>query len=325
MVFGNLLALLVLLLTSNQLCSISSPLAGRHLLSIQDLSKEEIELVLDTAEHLKKEPNQNLLKGCILATCFFEPSTRTRFSFESAMHRLGGSVIGFADPTATSVKKGETLFDTIKTISKFADAIVIRHPVDGSALIAAEASDVPILNGGDGSNQHPTQALLDLFTIRECQGKLDDLHIAFVGDLKHGRTIHSLCQALTNYQVRLYFVSPEALPLPKKIQEQLEEAKIPFSFHDSIEEVIPLVDILYMTRIQKERFVDPNCDFNNPCILKYEHLKNVRENLKILHPLPRIDEIERTIDSTPYAHYFDQLANGVSVRMALLLLILGKD
>jgi len=309
-------------------CSLSflhgNSLAGRDILSIEDLSKEEIELVLDTAENMKKGDHFDCLKNYILATCFFEPSTRTRLSFESSMHRLGGSVIGFSDSLSTSVKKGESLFDTIKTVSQFADAIVIRHPDEGSAHIAAASSDKPVINGGDGANQHPTQTLLDLFSIRESQGTIDGLKIALVGDLKYGRTIHSLCSALTHYNISLYFVSPEGLSLPEKLLKQLKEAGIPFSFHSSIEEVISEADILYMTRIQKERFGSNDLNFENPCLLKKDGLLQAKKNLKILHPMPRVDEIETSIDETPYAYYFKQSANGIPVRMALLRLLLGK-
>jgi aspartate carbamoyltransferase catalytic subunit len=299
-------------------------LSGRDLVSISDLSKSEIELVLKTALEFQKHPKPDLLKGSILASCFFEPSTRTRLSFESAMHRLGGSVIGFSEAGNTSTKKGESLFDSMKVIGSYSDIVVIRHPQEGSARLAAEATDKPVINAGDGANQHPTQTLLDLFTIRECQGKIDDLHIALVGDLKYGRTIHSLSLALAHYPIRLYFVSPESLVLPDAIAHELKKKGVKFSFHEKIEEVIPKTDILYMSRIQKERFPDTHIDFTNTCLLKKKHLEKAKPNLRILHPLPRVDEIEETIDKTPFAYYFQQTANGVPVRMALLALLLGK-
>ena len=306
------------------LCNISlfaNPLKGRDILSIEDLSKEEIELVLQTAATIK---GSDALKGAILATCFFEPSTRTRLSFETSMHRLGGSVIGFSDGASTSIQKGESLSDTIRAVSQFADIIVIRHPQAGSAKIAAEASNKPVINGGDGANQHPTQTLLDLFSIKECQGKIDGLHIALAGDLKYSRTIHSLCQALLHYNVQLYFVAPKELSLPEDLYEQLQRAQIPCSFHESLDEVMPYIDILYMTRIQKERFPKDMAPVVNSCLLQPHHLENVKETLRILHPLPRVDEIDPAIDNTPHAYYFHQIGHGVKIRMALLLLLLGK-
>jgi aspartate carbamoyltransferase catalytic subunit len=299
-------------------------LNGRDLVSIADLSKPEIELILTTALKLGREPRGELLKGSILASCFFEPSTRTRLSFETAMLRLGGAVIGFADSGITSTKKGETLFDTMKVIGSYADIVVIRHPQEGSARLAADAIDKPVINGGDGANQHPTQTLIDLFTIRECQGKIDDLHIALAGDLKHSRTVHSLSLALAHYPIRLYFVASDHLALPDALSHELKAKGVKFSFHTSLEEVIPKVDILYMTRVQKERFLDAKIDLANQCLLKEKHLEKAKKNLKVLHALPRVDEIEESIDATPFAYYFQQSANGVPVRMALLALLLGK-
>ena len=302
----------------------SNPLKGRDLLSIEDLSKEEIELVLNTAETLKKTDPSDALKGFVLATCFFEPSTRTRLSFEASMHYLGGSVIGFSDAASTSTKKGEALSDTIKTVSCFSDIIVLRHPQEGSAKIAAAISDKPVINGGDGANQHPTQTLLDLFSIKESQGTIDGLHIALAGDLKYSRTIHSLCLALVHYNVRLSFVSPDELPLPADLYDRLQKAHIPCSFHASLDEVMPDIDILYMTRIQQERFPKEMPQIVNSCLLRAHHLDHVKKNLRILHPLPRVDEIDSAIDDSPYAYYFHQVGNGVLVRKALLLLLLGK-
>lgn len=299
-------------------------LAGRDLVSITDLTKEEIDLILHTAHFLRKHPQPDLLKGSILASCFFEPSTRTRLSFETAMHRLGGAVIGFSEAEKTSSKKGETLFDTIKVIGQYADLIVLRHPQDGAARLAAEATDKPLLNGGDGANQHPSQTLLDLFTIQECQGRMEGLSIALVGDLQYGRTVHSLSLALAHYAARLYFVSPESLSLPDAIGQELRKKGIKFSFHTSLEEVIPKVDILYLTRIQKERFSSLSLPFFNPCRLKLSHLEKAKKTLKILHPLPRVDELEKSIDETPFAYYFQQTAHAIPVRMALLALLLGK-
>jgi aspartate carbamoyltransferase catalytic subunit len=320
----SLLSLQIIL--STLLISHENTLAFRDLISIEDITKDEIEHILDVAQYMESNPQPNLLQGFILATCFFEPSTRTRLSFESAMHRLGGNVIGFSDSSTTSTKKGETLADMMQGISSFADIIVIRHPQVGSAQQTADVADVPVINGGDGFNQHPSQTLVDLFTIRKSQGKIDDLHIAIAGDLKYGRTVHSLCLALSHYNVHLYFISPPSLVLPDHLCEELHKKGIPFSFHETIEETIPNVDILYMTRIQKERFPegDAGKEFENNCLLKLSHLIAAKDNLRILHPLPRMEEIETSIDATPHAYYFQQMANGVPVRMALLSLLLDR-
>lgn len=297
----------------------------KDLISISDLSKKEIEHLLETAQKMKQNAFPDLLKGKILASCFFEPSTRTRLSFETAMLRLGGACIGFSDSNITSTKKGESLFDMVKVIGSYADIIAIRHPQEGSARLAAESTDKPVINAGDGANQHPTQTLLDLFTIKECQGTLEGLHVALAGDLKFGRTIHSLCLALAHYPVRLYLLSPESLTLPEAIEQELKRKGVKFSFHKKMEEIIPKVDILYMSRIQKERFPELSGEFHNPCRLLKKQLETAKKNLKILHPLPRIDEIDLNIDNTPYAYYFQQMANGVPIRMALLSYLLGAD
>ncbi len=301
-------------------------LKGRDIISISELTKPEILHILKHTQNLKITPRPKLLEDYIMASCFFEPSTRTRLSFETAMERLGGKVMGFADPGVTSSKKGETLYDTMRVIGQYADLIAMRHPLEGAARRAAEATDKPILNGGDGANQHPTQTLLDLFTIKECQKKLAGLEIALVGDLKYGRTTHSLAQALTHFNARLYFVAPEALQMPAYICDELKEKKIKFSLHDKIEPIINSVDILYMTRIQGERFADP-LDYErvkNAYILKANMLKKVKANLKIMHPLPRVNEIATDVDVTKHAYYFEQAENGLYVRQALLALVLGK-
>lgn len=296
-------------------------LRGRSLISISDLSKDEILMILKKAEEMKKKTPNELLKGKILASCFFEPSTRTRLSFEAAMIRLGGNVIGFSDSTSTSTQKGESLHDSMKVIGNYSDILVIRHPKDGSARVASEATNKPVINAGDGSNQHPTQTLLDLYTIKECQGKLKGLNIAFVGDLKHGRTVHSLSHAAANFDMRLFFVSTEQLSLPDEIGHALKKQGIKFSFHRTIEEVLGKVDILYMTRIQNERLL-PASKCKETLILTESMLTKAKNNLKILHPLPRLSEIEATVDKTPHSHYFQQAENGLYVRMALLSLIL---
>ncbi|MES2272929.1 MAG: aspartate carbamoyltransferase [Chlamydiota bacterium] len=301
-----------------------NPLVGRDLISIADLSKHEIESILSTAEKFLRDPPPPFLKKSILASCFFEPSTRTRLSFESAMLRLGGANIGFSDMATTSMKKNETLFDTMKVIGSYADVIVIRHPQEGSAGVAASAVKIPVINAGDGANQHPTQTLIDLFSIQQVQGKIDHLQIALAGDLKYGRTAHSLILALADYPVHLHLIAEERLSLPVSMIEELKKKGVAFSFHGSIEEILPEVDVLYMTRIQKERFAETDVPFQNGCILKLSHLKGAKKNLQILHPLPRDIEIEEGIDASPHAYYFQQAANGIPVRMALLSLLLNK-
>lgn len=303
-----------------------NPLYQRDILSIKDLSLENIHLILETAKKLKQRPASNLIQGKQIAHCFFEPSTRTRLSFESATLRLGGQVLGFSSDENLSIQKGETLHDTMKVISEYANLIVIRHEREGAARLAAEVSEKPVINAGDGANQHPTQALVDLFTIQECQNRLDGLSIALVGDLKYGRTIHSFAQACMLFDVRLYLVSPEVLTLPEPICDTLKKQGIRFSFHRSLEEVIPKVDILYLTRIQQERFSEAEYQLvKDHYILTPPLLNNAKSNLKILHPLPRVNEIDMGVDKTPYSHYFMQAANGVYVRQALLALLLNEQ
>ncbi len=303
-------------------------LYGKDILSIKDLSLDQIQLILKTAERIKQKPVSQVIQNKIVAQCFFEASTRTRLSFESATLRLGGQNIGFSSDEGLSIKKGETLHDTIRVISEYADLIVIRHPQEGSARLAAEVSAKPVINAGDGANQHPTQALVDLFTIQECQKSLDGLSIALVGDLKYGRTIHSFAQACMLFDVRLYLVSPEGLALPEPICDALKKQGVRFSFHRSMEEVLPKVDILYLTRIQQERFNEAEYQLvKNNYILTPALLNSVKikANLKVLHPLPRINEIDMGVDKTPYSHYFIQAANGVYVRQALLALLLNEE
>ncbi|WP_158150552.1 aspartate carbamoyltransferase [Pantoea ananatis] len=307
----------------------ANPLYRKHIISINDLSRDELELVLHTAAQLKAHPQPELLKHNVIASCFFEASTRTRLSFETAIHRLGASAVGFADGSNTSLgKKGETLADTISVISTYVDAIVMRHPQEGAARLATEFSNgIPILNAGDGANQHPTQTLLDLFTIRETQGRLSNLNVAMVGDLKYGRTVHSLTQALAKFDGnRFFFIAPDALAMPAYITDMLDEQNITWSRHDSFEEVMPNLDILYMTRVQKER-LDPSeyANVKAQFILRAADLNGARDNMKVLHPLPRIDEITADVDSTPYAWYFQQAGNGIYARQALLALVLKSD
>lgn len=300
-------------------------LFGRDIVSMQDLSLEQIHLILDTARKLKEKRALHILKDKVIAHCFFEPSTRTRLSFESATLHLGGNVIGFSSDDALSIQKGESLHDTIKVISEYADLLIVRHPKEGAARLAADVSSKPVINAGDGANQHPTQALLDLFTIQECQQRLDGLAIALVGDLKYGRTIHSFAQACMLFNIRLFLVAPDSLALPESICDALKKAGVRFSFHQTIEEVIPKVDILYMTRIQQERFNQAEYqNIRKQYILTTDMLAAARPNLKILHPLPRVNEIEVEVDKTPYAYYFEQAANGLYVRQALLALLLNE-
>lgn len=298
-------------------------LYNKDIISISDLTLEEIHLILEKTAEVKKSKAADTGKKKILASCFFEPSTRTRLSFEAAMLKIGGQVIGFSEPSTTSIQKGETLSDSIKVIAKYADVIVLRHPKEGAARVAAEASSVPVINAGDGANQHPTQTLLDLFSIQECQHKLQDLKIAFAGDLKYGRTVHSLAKAAALFDMRMYFISPESLMLPEEISDELRRSAVRYSFHRHIDEVIEKVDILYITRLQKERY-DIFTDKGNVsyCLTK-DILKKAKKNLRILHPLPRINEIALEVDQTPHAYYFQQAENGLYVRQALLSLILG--
>ena len=307
----------------------SNPLYQRHIISIDDLSRHDLDYILHVASRLKAKPQPELLKGKVVACCFFEASTRTRLSFETSVHRLGASVVGFADSTNTSLgKKGETLADTINIIRNYVDAIVMRHPQDGAARLATEFSfGVPIFNAGDGANQHPSQTILDLFTIQETQGRLNNINIAMVGDLKYGRTVHSLAQALAKFDGnRFYFIAPEALAMPDYILKMLAEKGIEYSQHNSIEEIINEIDILYMTRVQKER-LDPSeyASMKSQFILRAADLDNAKTNLKVLHPLPRIDEITLDVDKTPYAYYFQQAGNGIYARQALLAAVLIEN
>lgn len=307
----------------------TNPLYKKHIISINDLSREELELVLATAAKLKANPQPEWLKHKVIASCFFEASTRTRLSFETSIHRLGASVVGFSDSSNTSLgKKGETLADTISVISTYVDAIVMRHPQEGAARLATEFSGgIPILNAGDGANQHPTQTLLDLFTIQETQGRLENLNMAMVGDLKYGRTVHSLAQALAKFSGnRFYFIAPPALAMPQYILDMLDEKGIAWSCHESINDVVGELDILYMTRVQKER-LDPSeyANVKAQFILHAADLNGARGNMKVLHPLPRVDEIATDVDSTPHAWYFQQAGNGIFARQALLALVLNRE
>ena len=298
----------------------------RNIISIGDFSKEELLYFLEVAERFEKEDFSDLLKGKILATLFFEPSTRTRLSFTSAMEQLGGQVLGFATPGETSVKKGETLWDTIKMTEQYADVIAIRHSVEGAARLAAEAASIPVLNAGDGANQHPTQTLLDLYTIKKARGTLDGLKIGMLGDLKYGRTVHSLTTALSHFNTTFFFIAPDALKMPDEYLEDLNKKGLKFTETDDLLSVSKKLDILYVTRIQQERFPDP-MEYNKyKDVYKLDKslLKHIKKDMKIMHPLPRVGEISPDLDDTPHAIYFEQAGNGIPVRKALLALVLGK-
>jgi len=305
-------------------------LKGKDILSILDLSKKDILHIFNIAKKFEKAaaPGSRplkLLKNKLLASLFYEASTRTRLSFESAMNRLGGRVIGFSDPSATSQKKGESLADTIRMADSYSDAIVVRHPHEGAARLAAEFADVPVLNAGDGAGRHPTQCLLDLFTILTEKKKIKDNKIVLLGDLKYGRTVHSLAHALSLYGVELTFVSPASLKMPNEVINDCRELGVEPTYTANLEKAIKDADVLYVTRIQKERF--PDAEEYNRVVGTYkidnELLKNSEKDLIIMHPLPRITEIDPEVDATPNAIYFKQAFNGVPVRMALLNLVIG--
>jgi len=299
---------------------------GRDIISVKDFSREEIDYVLEMARVMEPmaKSGSDLLRGKILATLFFEPSTRTRLSFESAMHRLGGSAIGFAEAEIASVKKGENLADTMRVVESYADVIVVRHPLEGAARLAAEFAGVPVINGGSGAEEHPTQALLDLYTIAKEKQKIDGLSVALVGDLRYGRTVHSLAYALSLFDVRLFFVSPEMLHMRREVLEAVK-GKVRAVEGSSLEEVVEDVDVLYVTRIQKERFPDAAeyAKVRGSYRVDLKLLEKAKGDMIVLHPLPRVDEIAPEVDTTIHARYFEQVWNGIVVRMALLGLVLG--
>ena len=298
----------------------------QSLVSIDDITKEEMLQLLERARYFENNPNSKLLDGKVVATLFFEPSTRTRLSFETAVNRLGGRVIGFSDASTSSTSKGETLKDTIKMVSNYADLIVMRHFLEGAARYASEITDIPIVNAGDGANQHPSQTMLDLYSILKTQGRLDNLTITMVGDLKYGRTVHSLLMALRFFNPVFNFVSSKELAMPAEYLEVCRREGIEYhEFRDFSKEVIDSSDIIYMTRVQRERFSDA---------MEYEKVKNLytlhnsmldtsKDNLRILHPLPRVNEIDRDVDDNPKAYYFEQARNGVFARQAIITKALG--
>ncbi len=297
----------------------------KSLVSIQDLSKEEMLHILEVAKEFEANREQNFLAGKVVACLFFEPSTRTRLSFEAAVNRLGARVIGFPDAKNTSQSKGETLEDTIKIISNYTDMIVMRHPMAGAAEIAAGVSSVPVVNAGDGANQHPTQTLLDMYSILKTQGTLENLTINMVGDLRYGRTVHSLCEAMWQFDPKFIFTAPEELEMPRKYLDFLDSKGVGYTKATSLDEHIRDCDILYMTRVQQERFPDrEEYDRVKDCYrLTASMLDGVKPGMKILHPLPRVGEISTDVDSTPYAYYFEQAGNGMYVRMAIISCLLG--
>lgn len=297
---------------------------NKSLVSINDYTREEYLKILNRAEDFEKNTFQNILNGKIIASLFFEPSTRTRLSFETAVLRMGGKIIGF-DSTSSSIMKGESLYDTIKIVTNYCDLIIIRHQLEGSARFASEIATVPVINAGDGANQHPTQTLLDLYSIRKTQNTLENLKIAMVGDLKYGRTVHSLLIAMAKFKTTFYFVSPDELKMPDEYKMHLEQLNLKYYEEKDLLKIIPEVDIIYMTRVQRERFSDV-MEYErtkNAYILKKDMLKNTKPNLRILHPLPRVNEIEKEVDESPHAYYFKQAENGIYVRQALIAEILG--
>jgi len=297
----------------------------RSLVSIDDLTTDEIIMLLDRAVEFEKEPIQNLLEGKVVSTLFFEPSTRTRLSFESAISRLGGKIIGFTDAASSSVSKGESLNDTIRTVSNYCDLIVMRHPIEGSARYASEVASVPVINAGDGANQHPTQTMLDLYSIRKTQGKLDNLNIFLVGDLKYGRTVHSLLLAMSRWNATFNFIAPEELKMPEEYKLFLRNQGLKYYEHTDFTDIVSEADIIYMTRVQKERFSDPMEyeKVKNVYVLRNSMLKKTKPSMRILHPLPRVNEIHTDVDPNPKAYYFEQALNGVYTRQAILTFLLG--
>ena len=298
----------------------------KSLVTINDYSKEDILRILEIAKKFKQNPNQSLLQGRVCATLFFEPSTRTRLSFETAVNRLRGRVVGFSDSATSSSTKGESLRDTILMVSNYTDIIIMRHHLEGSARYASEISPVPVINAGDGANQHPTQTMLDIFTIYETQGTLENLTITIVGDLKYGRAVHSLIQGMSYFNPSFNFVAPEELAIPEKYKMFCDEKNIPYrEFVNFNSEAINSADILYMTRVQRERFTDlmEYEKVKNVYVLRNKMLDNSKDNLKVLHPLPRVKEIHQDVDNNPKAYYFEQAKNGMFTRQAIICDLLG--
>ncbi|MDR1572362.1 MAG: aspartate carbamoyltransferase [Clostridiales Family XIII bacterium] len=306
-------------------------LKGRNLLEPMDFSVDEMECLFRLADRVIEAPEQyaDRCRGRLLATLFYEPSTRTRFSFEAAMLRLGGQVIGFSEPNSSSVAKGESLSDTVRTVACYADLAVIRHPKEGAPRVAALATDMPVINAGDGGHQHPTQTLTDLLTIRRERGGLGGLNIGVCGDLRFGRTVHSLIKALSRYPgMRFALISPEELMIPEYVRKEvLQKGGIPFDEVRMLQDVMPGLDALYMTRVQKERFFNEEdyIRLKDSYILDAEKMRLARPDMMVLHPLPRVNEIAVEVDADPRALYFKQARNGMFVRMALIMALLGVE
>lgn len=299
----------------------------KNLVSIADCSKQQLLEILSLAAKFEENPNRKILDGKIVATLFFEPSTRTRLSFETAVNRLGGRVIGFSDAATSSSSKGETLHDTIQIVNNYADVIIMRHYLDGAARYASQVSRVPIVNAGDGSNQHPSQTLLDLYSIQKTQGTLENLHICLVGDLKYGRTVHSLIMAMVHFNPTFHFISPNELQMPEEYKIFCRKNNIKFTESTELEGNFNDADILYITRVQRERFQDPMEyeKVKNVYTLKKSMLEDSKPNLRILHPLPRVAEIDTDVDSSEKAYYFQQAQNGLYIRQAILCQVLGIE
>jgi aspartate carbamoyltransferase catalytic subunit len=301
-------------------------MSNRSFVSISDYSKEKILQILEKSISFEQNPNQKILDGKVVATLFFEPSTRTRLSFETAVNRLGGRVIGFSDASTSSSVKGETLKDTIIMVSKYADLIIMRNPIEGAARYASEVSNVPVINAGDGANQHPTQTMLDLYSIKKTQGTLENLNICMVGDLKYGRTVHSLLMAMSHFNPTFTFIAPDELRMPDEYKMFCANKNIKFDERSDLnEENIANADILYMTRVQKERFTDlfEYEKVKNVYTLRNKMLENTKPNMRILHPLPRVTEIDYDVDENEKAYYFEQARNGVFTRQAIICDALG--
>ena len=304
----------------------SMQMKQRDFVTIADLSKEKIQYLIDLSQEFERHPNRELLKGKVIASLFFEPSTRTRLSFETAANRLGARIIGFSDAKATSVSKGETLKDTILMVANYADVIVMRHYIEGAAQYASEVSPVPIINAGDGAHMHPSQCMLDLYSIYKTQGTLENLNIYLVGDLKYGRTVHSLIMAMRHFNPTFHFISPKELAMPNEYKLYCKNHGIKFQEHTAFnDKVIADADIIYMTRVQKERFSDlmEYERVKDVYILKNDMLANVKDNMRILHPLPRVNEIAYDVDDNPHAYYIQQAQNGLYARQALFCDVLG--
>jgi len=309
----------------------TAPWYGKDILSVNQFSREDLEYIFAVAHEMRTMVERvgtfDLLKGKILANLFYEPSTRTSSSFTSAMERLGGSVIPINEVKYSSVTKGESLVDTVRTLECYADVLVLRHPETGSAAVAAKAARKPVINAGDGTGEHPTQALLDTFTIREELGRLDKLNVTMLGDLKYGRIVHSLARLLTRFDnIRLDYVAPDILRMPREVMDEVGAHKVPQTEHDSLAKALPETDVLYVTRVQKERFEDPEAyeKVKGVYVIDPEVMKAAKQDMIVMHPLPRVTEISMDFDDDPRAAYFRQMEYGLYVRMALLAIVLGK-